>query len=238
MPGVRLLLLFGLAGSVLTSPLLAQSAPADLVLLNGKIITIDRRFSIAEAVAVAGNRIVAVGKSSDPRPPAAPSAQIVDLVGKTLVPGLIDEHAHYARAAQLCSREARLDGVRSRRVAIERLQDRTRGLPAGAWVLVLGGWSESQFADNPAPFTRDDLDRAVPGHPVYAQVNYSHAYANSPALKAAGVDEETADPKGGKLGRDSGGKLTGALDGRPPTCSSTARFRRCRRPRCRRASAG
>jgi predicted amidohydrolase YtcJ len=213
MPGVRLLLLFGLAGSVLTSPVLAQSAPADLVLLNGKIVTVDPRFCIAEAVAVAGNRIVAVGKSSDLRPLAAPSARIVDLAGKTVIPGLIDEHAHYARAAQLWSREARLDGVRSRQVAIERLQERARDLPTGAWVLVLGGWSESQFADNPAPFTRDELDRAVPDHPVYAQVNYSHAYANSAALKAAAVDEETTDPKGGKLGRDPGGRLTGALDG-------------------------
>jgi predicted amidohydrolase YtcJ len=217
MPGLnimgRAVLLLGLAGSVLASPAPAQTPPADLVLLNGKIVTVDPRFSIAEAVAVAGNRVIAVGKSSALHTLAAPGARVVDLGGRTVIPGLIDQHAHYARAAQLWSREARLDGVRSRRAAIERLQEKARALPAGAWVLVLGGWSESQFADDPAPFTRDELDRAVPDHPVYAQVNYSRAYANSAALKAAGVDEETADPKGGKLGRDPGGKLTGALNG-------------------------
>jgi predicted amidohydrolase YtcJ len=217
MPGLnimgRAVLLLGLAGSVLASPAPAQTPPADLVLLNGKIVTVDPRFSIAEAVAVAGNRVIAVGKSSALHTLAAPGARVVDLGGRTVIPGLIDQHAHYARAAQLWSREARLDGVRSRRAAIERLQEKARALPAGAWVLVLGGWSESQFADDPAPFTRDELDRAVPDHPVYAQVNYSRAYANSAALKAAGVDEETADPKGGKLGRNPGGKLTGALNG-------------------------
>jgi predicted amidohydrolase YtcJ len=217
MPGLnimgRAVLLLGLAGSILASPAPAQTPPADLVLLNGKIVTVDPRFSIAEAVAVAGNRVIAVGKSSALHTLAAPGARVVDLGGRTVIPGLIDQHAHYARAAQLWSREARLDGVRSRRAAIERLQEKARALPAGAWVLVLGGWSESQFADDPAPFTRDELDRAVPDHPVYAQVNYSRAYANSAALKAAGVDEETADPKGGKLGRDPGGKLTGALNG-------------------------
>jgi predicted amidohydrolase YtcJ len=190
----------------------AQAPAADLLLVNGKIVTVDQRFSIAEAVAIAGNRILAVGGSAAIRA-LAPGAPAIDLAGRTVTPGLIDQHGHYARAVQSWSREARLDGVLSRQAAVAALRAKAATIAPGDWVLVLGGWSESQFADDSSGFTRDELDRAVPDHPVYLQVNYTHAYANSLALKAAGLDEETPDPKGGALRRDASGGLTGRLDG-------------------------
>ncbi|HTP83204.1 MAG TPA: amidohydrolase family protein, partial [Alphaproteobacteria bacterium] len=125
----------------------------------------------------------------------------------------IDNHGHYARAAQTWLREARLDGVLSRSDALEKLRARAKTVKPGDWVLVIGGWSEGQFADDPRGFTREELDRLVPEHPVYLQVNYSHAYGNSAALAAAGIDEHTQDPRGGKIERDANGKLTGRLDG-------------------------
>lgn len=191
----------------------APSAQADLLLLNGKVVTVDPQFRVAQAIGVNGDRIVAVGTNDQIRALAASGARVVDLQRRTVIPGLIDNHGHYARAAQTWTREARLDGILSRSDAMEKLRSRARTVKPDDWVLVLGGWSEGQFADEPLGFTRDELDRLVPDHPVYLQVNYSHAYANSLALKAAGFDDQTPDPKNGKLERDGQGRLTGRLDG-------------------------
>ncbi len=205
--------ILALAGLGFAGTALAQTA--DLVLINGKIVTVDPLFSIAQAVAVHGDRIVAVGKTEAIQKLAAANARVIDLHGKTVIPGLIDNHGHYARAAQTWNREARLDGIRSRKAAIAKLQAKAKATKPGDWVFVFGGWMESQFADDPSPFTRAELDRAVPNHPVYMQVNYSHAYVNSAALKAAGIDDQAPDPKGGKFVRDAAGKLTGRLNGAP-----------------------
>ncbi|MEJ0071766.1 MAG: amidohydrolase family protein [Pseudomonadota bacterium] len=191
----------------------AQEARADLLLVDGKILTVDPLFSIAQAVAVAGDRIIAVGGNDAIRRLAAPGARVIELAGKTVIPGLIDNHGHYARAAQSWSREARLDGIGSRRDAIAALQAKARIVAPNDWVLALGGWSEGQLADDPTGFTRDELDRAIADHPVYLQVNYSHAYANSRALAAAGIDDKTPDPSGGKIERGADGKATGKLIG-------------------------
>ncbi len=191
----------------------AQAQTADLLLVNGKVVTVDPFFTIAQAIAVNGDRIVATGTNEQVRALAAPGARVIDLERRTVIPGLIDNHGHYARAAQTWQREARLDGVLSRGEAMERLRARARMVKADDWVLVIGGWSDGQFADEPRGFTKDELDRLVPDHPVYLQVNYSHAYANSLALKAAGYDDQTQDPKGGKLERDAQGHLTGRLNG-------------------------
>jgi predicted amidohydrolase YtcJ len=210
-------LLFALLlGGLLAIPVRAsraQAPAADFLLLNGKIITVDPLFRTAQAVAVRGDRIVGVGTTEAMRALAAPGARVVDLQGRTVIPGLIDNHGHYARAAQTWMREARLDGILSREQAMEKLAAKAKAAAPGDWVLVLGGWSEGQFADAPRGFTRDELDRIVPNHPAYLQVNYSHAYANSLALKAAGYDDKSEDPKGGKLERDAQGHLTGRLDG-------------------------
>jgi len=206
-------LLAGLVALAWASAAHAQAPRADFVLLNGKVVTVDPLFDVAQAVAVRGDRVVAVGTTAQVRAMAASGARVIDLQGRTLIPGLIDNHGHYARAAQTWLREARLDGVLSRNDALEKLRARARTVKPDDWVLVIGGWSEGQFADDPRGFTRQELDRLVPDHPVYLQVNYSHAYVNSLALTAAGIDEKTPDPRGGRIGRDGDGRLTGRLDG-------------------------
>lgn len=193
----------------------AQAPRADFVLLHGKVVTVDPLFDITEAVAIRGDRILAVGPTAEIRALAAPGARVIDLQGRTVIPGLIDSHGHYARAAQTWQREARLDGILSRDDALEKIRAHARRAKPGDWVLTIGGWSEDQFLDDPRGFTRDELDRLVPDHPVYLQVNYSHAYANTLALAAAGIDEHTPDPKGGKIERDASGRPTGRLDGAP-----------------------
>ncbi len=206
-------LLAGLLAFVWAASAHAQVPAADFVLLNGKVVTVDPQFEIVQAVAVQGDRIVAVGTTPQIRAMAGAGARVIDLQGRTVIPGLIDNHGHYARAAQTWLREARLDGVLSRSDALEKLRGRAKTVKPGDWVLVIGGWSEGQFADDPHGFTREELDRLVPDHPVYLQVNYSHAYVNSAALAAAGLDEHTEDPRGGKIERDADGRLTGRLDG-------------------------
>ena len=99
----------------------AQQAAPDLILTNGKIITVDERFTIAQAVAVRGDRVVAVGASPEISQLAGPGTRRIDLRGKAVVPGLIDNHAHFMRAGETWTEEVRLDGVESRKQAIEML---------------------------------------------------------------------------------------------------------------------
>src|SRR6516225_11611930 len=106
----------------------AQQPAPDLVLLNGKIVTVDDRFAIAQAVAVRGDRIAAAGTTEEITHLAGPGTRRIDLRGRTVIPGLIDNHMHLLRAATTWSRELRFDGVDSRRAAIELLRARTKAV--------------------------------------------------------------------------------------------------------------
>ena len=189
----------------------AYAGDADLILLNGKIITVDDQFHIAQAVAIKGSRIVAVGKNTEVRKQAAAGAKIIDLKGKTVIPGLIDNHAHWIRAAE--HDELRFDGVTTRKQAVKMLAERLRSAKPGEWIATLGGWSEEQFTDDPRGFPQDELDRMAPNNPVVIQSVYNHSYLNSAALKAAKIDESTPDPTNGKIEKDAAGKLTGVVRG-------------------------
>jgi predicted amidohydrolase YtcJ len=187
----------------------AQEPPADLILTNGKIITVDDRFTIAQAVAIRGERIVAVGRNDQVAPLAGPPTRRIDLRGRAVVPGLIDNHLHLLRAGTTWRWEVRWDGIGSRREAIELLRARIRTTPAGEWISTLGGWTVQQFADDPRPFTLDELDRIAPDHPVLLQASYYEAYLNSRALAALGLSNTAEAPPW--LERDARGKPTGRI---------------------------
>jgi predicted amidohydrolase YtcJ len=167
-----------------------QRGPADVVLLNGKVVTVDQRFSIADGLAVKGDRIIAVGSNSDIRQLVGPGTRVVELGGRTVIPGLIDNHTHAIRAAERWTQEARIDGITSRKQALDIIAAKARAARPGEWVLVLGGWTEDQFVDGKGGFTREELDAAAPDNPVLAQVLFARGYANTLALKAAGLDRE------------------------------------------------
>ena len=114
---------------------------ADTILVNGKIVTIDDRFTIAEALAIKGQRIVAVGKSADIRKRST-GAKVIDLQGRTVIPGLIDNHAHFVRVAEKWHYEMRLDGITSRKQVLKMVQERAAAAKPGEWIVGLGGWSE------------------------------------------------------------------------------------------------
>jgi predicted amidohydrolase YtcJ len=200
------LLLVGFAAAALSLEG-QQAAPADTILTNGKIITVDDRFSIAQAVAIRGDRIVATGSNQDIARLAGPSTRRIDLRGRAVVPGLIDNHAHFQEEGAYWTLELRLDGVDSRKQALEMIRSKAQAAGAGKWVYNLGGWSPDQFADNKKPFTRDELDQYSPDNPVFLQFTRAETFLNSKAIDAVGLDKMNQP----WIMRDAGGRPTGVI---------------------------
>ena len=164
-----------------------QQPPADTVLTNGKIITVDDSFSIAQAIAIRGDRFIAVGSNQAIAKLAGRRTRRIDLGGKAVVPGFIDAHAHLMRAAETWAVEARFDDIESRKQALEIVSRKAKELGPGKWVFNLGGWSYDQFADNPTPLTRQELDQAAPNNPVYLQFSRCCGFLNTPGIEAMGL---------------------------------------------------
>jgi len=197
----------------LFSAAVQAAGDADTVLVNGKIVTVDDRFTIAQAVAIKDGRIVGVGKSDAIRKQAGKDAKVIDLKGKTVIPGLIDNHAHFVRVAEKWHWEMRLDTITSRKQVVKMIADRVKAAKPGEWIVALGGWSEDQFTDDPRGFPLAELDKLAPDNPVALQAVYRQTYLNSAAIAAMKIDEKTPDPRGGKIERDAGGKPTGLVTG-------------------------
>jgi len=190
----------------------AQGAgTADTILINGKIATVDDRFTMAQALAIKDRRVIATGSNDAVRKHAGSSTKVIDLKGRTVVPGLIDNHSHWIRAAE--HDELRFDGVTTRAQAVKMLAERLATKKPGEWVVVLGGWSEEQFTDEVRGFPLAELDVMAPNNPVVLQSIYRHSYLNSTALKMAKIDDSTPNPPGGTIEKDASGKITGVVRG-------------------------
>ena len=192
---------------------LSVSPPADLVLLNGKVVTVDRDFSIKGAIAIKDGRFAAVGSQRDVRRWMGARTRVVDLGGRTVIPGLIDSHIHATVAGLSWDSQLHWEFTRSLDAGLKQIVAATKEKPVGSWIVVGGGWVPSQFAERRPP-TRADLDLAAPKHPVYVQYLRQAAVLNSAALAAAGINRDTPDPTGGKFARDpTTGEPTGILQG-------------------------
>jgi hypothetical protein len=194
----------------------AQQPVPDFILANGKIVTVDEKFTIAQSVAVSRDRILAVGTNADIAKLAGPNTRRIDLAGRTVVPGLIDNHMHLLRAGTTWQLELRWEGVNSRKQAIEMLRARAAAVGPGAWVFNIGGWATAQFADDKKPFTREELDAIAPDNPVALQESYYQVFLNSRALEAFGIQPNAPDPPDfvkGSILRDASGKPTGVIRG-------------------------
>ncbi|HWV93608.1 MAG TPA: amidohydrolase family protein, partial [Vicinamibacterales bacterium] len=201
---------------ILHMPAAAQGSAPDLLFTNGKIVTVDERFTIAQAIAVKGDRIVAVGSSQEIAKLAGPGTRTVDLRGRTAIPGLIDNHLHLLRAGNTWELELRFDGIYSRKQAVEMLRERAKTVGAAGWVFNIGGWATAQFADDRKPFTREELDAIAPDNPVALQESYYQVFLNSRALKEFGIEAGKPDPPDfvpGSIQRDAAGKPTGIIRG-------------------------
>src|ERR1051325_11694164 len=187
---------------------LEQEKP-DLILYNGNILTVNDREPRAQAVAIARSRFLAVGSDSDVLNLASAASKKIDLSRKTVTPGFIDAHSHPAEAGLMHLRMVDCD-LRSISAIQAALRERAAQTPPGQWVL--GFKYDDTKTEEGRRLTRQDLDAAAPGHPVYIEHRGGHtAYVNSPALKAAGITEASSDPMGGEFDRDTAGRLTGWL---------------------------
>ncbi len=197
----------------------ADTIPS-MVFVNGKVLTVDENFSQVEAIAVTGNKISALGTTKDIRSLAGAETRVIDLGGKTLIPGLIDNHNHLVFNAPTWPNGVRLGSVRTRAEALQRIAAKAEELGPGDdpehIVFALGGWHPAQFTDDNSEFTRDELNAVAPHNPVYTQVSWLTAVLNDRAMALGGISEDTPDPApdtGGKIWRDDDGRLTGKFTG-------------------------
>ncbi|MEO1370160.1 MAG: amidohydrolase family protein, partial [Acidobacteriota bacterium] len=147
---------------------------ADLILYNGKITTMDPDHPAAEAVAVTGGRISAVGAAAELM--ANPgAARTIDLHGQRVIPGLIDSHTHIIRQGNNFAMELRWDHVPSLADGLALLKQQARRTPAGQWIRVVGGWSADQFAEKRLP-TLEEINAVAPDVPVYVLHLYDRAW--------------------------------------------------------------
>jgi predicted amidohydrolase YtcJ len=179
------------------------------ILTNGNFHTQDTRQPRARAVAVGEGRFLAVGEDKEIRELAARGTEIIDLEGKTAIPGMTDAHFHYYDWA-LGRKELALGDVAHFQELLDRVKARAQETPAGHWI-VGQGWNESDWPEHRMP-TRDDLDAAAPGHPVALwRCDLHLAAVNSRALELAGINENTPNPPDGVIARDGSGRLNGIL---------------------------
>jgi predicted amidohydrolase YtcJ len=180
---------------------------ADKILVNGKVCTMDAERPWVQALAIAGEHILAVG--DDLSDLLAPGGEVLDLGGRCVLPGLTDSHVHFTWYA-IGLRRLDVAGVRSLDEMLARVAKRARKTEPGDWVDG-GGWDQELWPVRSFP-TAADLDKVAPKHPVLLRAKSGHALvANSRALQMAGITAETPDPPGGRIGRGEDGKPNGML---------------------------
>jgi len=190
----------------------AQSAP--LILFNGCFHTVDRQNPQASAVAIQDGRFLAVGDTDEVMLHRQPDSQVIDLNGRTVIPGLNDSHIHLIRGGLNYNLELRWEGVPSLADALRMLKAQAERTPHPQWVRVVGGWNEFQFSEKRMP-TIEEINRAAPDTPVFVLHLYDRALLNRAALRAVGYDKDTPNPPGGEIVRDAAGNPTGMLIARP-----------------------
>jgi predicted amidohydrolase YtcJ len=190
----------------------AWSQNADTVLINGKIVTVDDQFPVREALAIRDGRIAAAGTTAEIRRFAGPKTRVIDLNGRTVIPGLIDSHMHAIRAALSFTTEVNWIGTSSLADAIGRIHEASQTMKPRAWLIVAGGWNVQQFKEKRRP-TQAELLVAAPNNPVYVQLGYGWAMMTPAALKTLNISSDADLPSGGKLDRDANGNPTGGVTG-------------------------
>jgi len=180
----------------------AWADPADTVLVNGKIITLDAISSVHEALAIEGGRITATGSSGAMRKLAGPATRILDLGGRTVIPGLIDSHIHAIRAGFRYATEVHWDGAVDVGAAMERLRAAATQAKPGSWLIVAGGWTARQFRELRRP-TEAEINAVAGEHPVYIQLFYGSMLLNAKGRDWLGIKSEE-DLLGAKYDRDTG----------------------------------
>ncbi|GAA0541170.1 amidohydrolase [Rhizomicrobium palustre] len=186
----------------------------DLILHHGRVTTLDRSNPEAEAVAISGGIFTAVGSDKEILALAGPKTKKIDLKGRLVLPGLIDNHLHIIRGGLNFNMELRWDGVKSLADAMGMLKRQVAITPPPQWVRVVGGFTEHQFAEKRLP-TIEELNAVAPETPVFILHLYDRALLNGAALRAVGYTKDTPNPPGGEIVRDAAGNPTGLLLAKP-----------------------
>lgn len=190
-----------------------NSPAADIVIRNARVLTMNPAHPKATAIAIKGEYLSAVGGDADVRPHIGPNTRILDVHGKTVIPGLIDAHLHGIRGGQSYLFETYWYDVSSLREGMQRMQRAAQGRVADQWVAVVGSWIPEQFAEKRAP-TVLDLNNTLPDHPAYVQSLYDYALVNQRGIEVLALDTpQPKVPRGITVERDAAGKATGKLLG-------------------------
>jgi predicted amidohydrolase YtcJ len=200
------------AGLCLASPAYAQqpdSRSPDLVLINGKVLTMDGQSSVVEALAVLDGKILATGSNASIKSIITPRTRVLDVAGKTVVPGLIETHAHF-KAAGLSEYVVIMNRAKTVAEALDAIKAFAAKKKPGEWIVGSGWHPPSQLAEK-RYLTKQEIDGVVPNNPVYLRTVGHFSMANGLALQKAGVDKNTPDPSGGSFEKDASGELTGLL---------------------------
>ena len=212
-PVRRRTLLTGAVAAAVAWPAMARAqGAAATVFTGGTVLTVDRRFSQAEAIAIRGNRIVAVGSDAAVRAAAGAQAQVVDLRGRVMLPGFVEPHAHVVAGALV---DSLMDHVGMTRFAttalvLEHLKTKARTTPPGQWIM--GRNFDPSLQAGPASIGFAELDAVSKEHPVFVLNASGHlAYANRRAFAAAGIPDDVANPQGAEFVRDASGRLSGVM---------------------------
>lgn len=204
-------MVFGVMSAAMSVAASAQT-PADIVLMNGKVLTVDATDRIAQAIAVRGDKIVAVGRDADIQPLIGPRTRRIDLHGRTVTPGLLDAHNHFSGggADRLFVLDLSYPNVKSIADVQAAIAEQVKKLAPGAWVEGRG-WDEGKLAERRLISARD-LDVVSPNNPVYlTQTTGHYGVANSMALRLGNVTKDTRDPPSGTIDRLPDGSPTGVL---------------------------
>jgi len=193
---------------ILVALLLSAAAPADLIIRDAHIVTVDSKFSVAQAAAIRDGRFVAVGSDAEVMRSRGPNTRVIDLRGKTVLPGFDDTHVHLTAGEEL-PLQVDLTHIHSIKQIQAAIAARARQVKPGEWITGTRGWWEYQLAEGRLP-TRADLDAAAPNNPV-AIPGPHYVIVNSRALALAHVTRDTPDPQGGQIYKDSNGEPTGLL---------------------------
>jgi len=207
----RLALIPVLAVTAGIAPACAQAPAADTILANGKVITLDGASSIVQALAIRDGKVLAIGANADIRQRADARTKLIDLDGRTVVPGLMDSHIHALRAGLTYAVELSWIGVPSLAKGLDLIREAALTSPPGAWIKIGGGWTELQFPEKRGP-TVQELVAAAPDRPVYVQRLYNTAWIAPAGIKLMKLTPDSEIP-GGKAEKDAGGNLTGVFTG-------------------------
>jgi predicted amidohydrolase YtcJ len=191
---------------------IAEAQPADAVLFNGKILTVDKDFSVQQALAISHGQVLASGTSTAMKKLADNKAKLIDLGGRTVIPGLTDGHIHGIRAALTFGTEVNWIGVPTLKEALEKVRQAGKTQKPGSWIVVAGGWTEEQFAEKRRP-TAIEVTEAAPDNPVYIQHLYDWLLLTPKAMDALNIRDDADVTPGGKLERDRDNRPTGVVIG-------------------------